>query len=105
MSTYLMELAVHEWDIRSTREPSPIVSEEIMPLLMDRIPSKLGRPWSISFPDMTESTGPVIYRFKLSGVGATDLDVVVRRIRLVRKLPEQLRPTFPSVATQKLSSC
>ena len=75
--TYLMELAVHEWDIRSTRELSPIVSEEIMPLLMDRIPGKLGRPWSISFPDMIDYAGPVIYRFDLSGVGATDLDVVV----------------------------
>ena len=77
LTTYLMELAVHERDIRSTREHSPIVSEEIMPLLMDRIPGKLGRPWSISFPDMTDAAGPVIYRFELSGVGATDLDVVV----------------------------
>ena len=77
LTTYLMELAVHEWDIRSTREPSPIVSEEIMPLLMDRIPGKLGRPWSISFPDITDYTESVIYRFGLSGVGATDLDVVV----------------------------
>ena len=25
LTTYLMELAVHEWDIRSTREHSPIV--------------------------------------------------------------------------------
>ena len=77
LSTYLMELAVHEWDIRSTQEPSPAVSEEIMPLLMDKIPGKLGRPWSISFPNMTDAPGPVVYRFKLSGVGATDLDVVV----------------------------
>lgn len=79
LTTYLIDLAVHEWDICSTREPSPIDSEEIVPLLMDRIPSKLGRPWSISFPDMTDSAGPVIYRFKLSGIGATDLDVVVER--------------------------
>ena len=77
LTTYLMELAVHEWDIRSTREHSPIVSEEIMPVRKDRIPGKLGRPWSISFPDMTDAAGPVIYRFELSGVGATDLDVVV----------------------------
>jgi putative sterol carrier protein len=26
---------------------------------------------------MTDAAGPVIYRFELSGVGATDLDVVV----------------------------
>lgn len=77
LTTYLMELAVHEWDIRSTRGPSPVVSEEIMPILMDKIPGKLGRPWSISFPKITGSTGPVTYRFKLSGIGATDLDVVV----------------------------
>ena len=77
LTTYLMELAVHEWDIRSTREPSPVVSEVIMPLLMDRIPGKLGRPWSISFPDMTDSTGSVVYRLNLSGIGATELDVVV----------------------------
>jgi len=68
LSTFLMELAVHEWDIRSTQEPSPAVSEGIMPLLMDKIPGKLGRPWSIPFPNMTDSTDPVIYRFKLSGV-------------------------------------
>ena len=77
LTTNLMDLAVHEWDIRSTREPSPVVSEEIMPLMMDRIPSKLGRPWSISFPDMSDTAAPVVYRFKLSGVGATDLDIVV----------------------------
>ena len=48
-----------------------------MPVLMDKIPGKLGRPWSISFPSMTDAAGPVVYRFKLSGVGATDLDVVI----------------------------
>ncbi len=77
LSTFLMELAVHEWDIRSTQEPSPAVSEEIMPLLMDKIPGKLGRPWSISFPSMTNSPEPIRYRFELSGVGSEKLDVVV----------------------------
>ncbi len=77
MTTYLMELAVHEWDIRSTREPSPTVAETLIPVLMDKIPGKLGRPWSISFPSMTNSPEPIRYRFELSGVGSEKLDVVV----------------------------
>ncbi|MBQ12198.1 MAG: hypothetical protein CMJ45_11700 [Planctomyces sp.] len=94
--TYLMELAVHEWDIRSTREPSPIVSEEIMPLMMDRIPGKLGRPWSITFPDMTDTAGSVVYRFNLSGVGATDIDVVVEDNR-ARAVPAKTTPANFSI--------
>lgn len=77
MTTYLMELAVHEWDIRSTREPSPTVSDRLMPILMDKIPGKLGRPWSISFPTTFASTEPIRYRFKLTGVDSQQLDVVV----------------------------
>ncbi len=77
LPTFLMELAVHEWDIHSTQEPSPAVSEEIMPLLMDKIPGKLGRPWSIAFPAMDDSTGPICYRFDLTGEAGEKLDLLV----------------------------
>ena len=75
--TFLAELALHEWDIRSALEPSPPVSEEMIPVLMEKIPGNRGRPWSIPFPDVTNSPGPIRYRFELTGVGVTKLDVVV----------------------------
>jgi len=77
LSTFLMELGVHEWDILSTLEPSPAVSEGIMPILMDEIPGKRGRPWSISFPDMEEASGPIRYRFELTGEAGGKLDILV----------------------------
>ena len=91
MLTYLMELAIHEWDLRSTREPSPILSEEIMPLLMDRTPGKIGQPWSSSFPKVTDFPGPISYRFNLSRAGAADLDVVVEDDK-VRAEPSRTAP-------------
>jgi uncharacterized protein (TIGR03083 family) len=75
--TIFAELALHEWDIRSTLEPSPPVSEKSIPVLMEKIPGNRGRPWSISFPDMPNALGPIRYRFELTGIGAKKLDVVV----------------------------
>ncbi len=91
MTTYLMELAVHEWDIRSTREPSPKVAETLIPILMDKIPGKLGRPWSISFPTTFASNEPFRYRFELTGIDSQELDVVVEdstaRLETAAKTP------------------
>ena len=38
--TIFTELAIHEWDIRSTLEPSPSLSVSILPILIDRIPDR-----------------------------------------------------------------
>ena len=75
--SFLADLALHEWDIRSALEPLPPVSEGIIPVLKDKIPGNRGRPWSISFPNMTNSHGPIRYRFELTGAGAAKVDVVV----------------------------
>ena len=77
MPTFLAELALHEWDIRSTMEPSTPVSEGIIPVLLEKIPGNRGRPWSMIFPATTNSPAPLRYRFQLSGIGANKLDVVV----------------------------
>ena len=75
--SFLADLALHEWDIRSALEPSPFVSEEIVPGLLEKNPTNRGRPWSITFPDVPNSTEHLRYRFDLTGVGAQKLDVVI----------------------------
>ena len=74
--TIVTELAMHEWDIRSTIEPSPPLSVNGVPVLMERIPAN-GRPWRIPFETRSTSPGPIRYRFELTGVAAKKLDVVV----------------------------
>ena len=75
--TIIAELALHEWDIRSTLEPSPPVSEESMPFLMEKIPGNRGRPWSIAFPDMKDAPRTVRYRFELTGEAGGNQDILV----------------------------
>ncbi|MCH8280564.1 MAG: maleylpyruvate isomerase N-terminal domain-containing protein [Chloroflexi bacterium] len=75
--TIISELALHEWDIRSTLEPSPAVSEGSIPVLMEKIPGNRGRPWSISFPDMKDAPGPIRYRFELTGEAGGKRDILV----------------------------
>ena len=77
LPTLISELALHEWDIRSSLEPSPPVSEESMPVLMEKIPGNRGRPWSISFPDMKDAPGPIRYRFELTGEACGKRDILV----------------------------
>lgn len=44
---------------------------------MDRTLSGFGRrPWALPFPASSTSSGPVRYRFELTGVAATRCDVV-----------------------------
>ena len=74
--TIVTELAVHEWDIRSTLEDSPSISVSSIPILVDRIPVRT-RPWAVAFPVMSDAQGPIRYRFDLTGVGARALDLVV----------------------------
>jgi len=78
--TILSELALHEWDIRSSLKSSgwtfPSVSDSSVPTILEKIPSNRGRPWSISFPDMAKSPGPIRYRFELTGAAATKTDLI-----------------------------
>ena len=74
--TIIGELAVHNWDIRSTLEPSPPLSVNTVPVLMEKIPGNR-RPWSVPFPAGSGSPRPIRYRFDLTGAGAKKLDVVV----------------------------
>ena len=74
--TIFTELAIHEWDIRSTLEPSPSLSVSSIPILIDRIPDRT-RPWAVAFPAMSGSQGPIRYSFELTGVGARKFDLVV----------------------------
>ena len=74
--TIVTELAVHEWDIRSTIEDSPSISVSSIPILVDRIPVRT-RPWAVAFPATSGSQGPIRYSFELTGVGARKLDLVV----------------------------
>ncbi len=66
------ELVIHEWDIRSTLEPSPPVSEDSLPCLMERA-SNRRRPWTILFLTSATSSGPIRYRFKLAAGGRRDV--------------------------------
>ena len=76
LPTIIQELAVHEWDIRTTLEPSSPLSKNSVPVLMEKIPGQW-RPWSVPFPAGSASPGPIRYRFDLTGAGAKKLDVVV----------------------------
>lgn len=72
--TIVTEIAVHEWDIRSTLEPSPHLSSNSIPILMGRFPQ--GRRWS-TFPAGSAASGSLRYRIDLTGPGAQKFDVVV----------------------------
>ena len=81
LPTIVQELAVHEWDIRSSLGPAPALPAECLPVLMGKLP--LGkpptnrRPWRIPFPNRPDSSMPTRYRFDLSGPGETKLDIAV----------------------------
>ena len=73
LPTIIQELAVHEWDIRSSLESSPALSRESISVLMEKLPTNR-RPWVIPF--LRRSTSPVFlrYRFDLEGMG---IDIVI----------------------------
>ena len=75
-STIIQELAVHEWDIRSSLEPAAALSANSIPALMERMPSNR-RPWTLPFPTTSPSSGPVRYRFQLTRPHGSDRDIVV----------------------------
>jgi len=75
LPTIIQELAVHEWDIRSSLESSPALSRESIPVLMEKLPTNR-RPWAIPFLRRSTSSGPLRYRFDLRDMGA---DIVITR--------------------------
>ncbi len=72
----IQELAVHEWDIRSSVAPAPALSVNSLPVLMEKIPSNR-RPWTLPFQTRSTSSGPIRYRFELTGVAGARRDIVV----------------------------
>ncbi len=72
----IQELVIHEWDIRSSLEPSPSPSVDSTSVLMEKLPNNR-RPWTIPFPSRPTVSGPIRYRFDLTDMGANRQDVVV----------------------------
>ena len=70
------ELAVHEWDIRSTIKPPAQLLQNTLPALMAKLPSNR-RPWSVPFEAAGTSYERVCYRFDLEGTVSSRQDVIV----------------------------
>ena len=81
LPTIIQEVAVHEWDIRSSLGPASPLSAASLPVLMSKLPLAKPptnrRPWTISFPTRHDALRPLRYRFDLRGPGAARLDIVV----------------------------
>lgn len=73
----IQELVIHEWDIRSGLDPSPRVSEDSLPALLDRIPTRLSLPQLATFRLNFAPAGPVRYRFSVTGPVPSTHDIVV----------------------------
>ena len=96
LATIIIELAVHEWDIRSTLEPSPLLSENSIPTVLERIQGNRGNrpPWSTPFPTNPTSPGPMRFRFELTGAGAKNLDVIVEDNKARLETAEEAPASF-----------
>jgi uncharacterized protein (TIGR03083 family) len=86
LPTIIQELAVHEWDIRSSLEPSPSLSVASIPVLMEKLPTNR-RPWTMPFPSRPTSSDPVRYRFDLTGVHADRRDIIVEGQKTRMEIP------------------
>jgi len=75
LPTIIQELAVHEWDIRSSLETLPHLSVDSLSVLMEKLPNNR-RPWTIPFGTVSTSSGPKCYRFELTEV-ADGRDIIV----------------------------
>jgi hypothetical protein len=74
----IQEFAVHDWDIRtSLLEPSPTLSVASTLFLMEKHAQNRNRPWRVPFPRSIPASGPIRYRFDLTGMGAAKRDIVV----------------------------
>ncbi|MFQ6029880.1 MAG: maleylpyruvate isomerase N-terminal domain-containing protein [Dehalococcoidia bacterium] len=72
----IQELVLHEWDIRSSLEPSPSLSGNGLPYIMERVPQR-STPWKFPFATRSTSVGRTYYRFELTGAHPGKWDVVV----------------------------
>jgi len=75
LPTIVAEMAVHEGDIRSTLEPSPAISKNAVPVLMEKIPGNR-RPWSVPFETADSSSQPIRFRLEFNGKSGSR-DIVV----------------------------
>jgi len=62
LTTIVQETAIHEWDIRSSLETSALLSDESLPILMEKLPSNR-RPWNSPFRFISAAQGPIRYGF------------------------------------------
>ena len=86
LPTIIGELAVHEWDIRSSLEPSPSLSANSLPVLMEKVPSNR-RPWTLPFEATSTSSRLIRYRFELTGEAGGWQDVAVGKDKVRMETP------------------
>jgi len=81
LPTIIQEVAVHEWDIRSSLGTDSTLSASSLPVLMGKLPlgkpASNRRPWGTPFPAKSDTSREIRYRFDLSGPGAVKLDLAV----------------------------
>ena len=65
---------MHGWDIRSRFEEDAHLSEESLPVFIDMIPVQLER---FIFRSGSRMPVSIRYRWELTGMGATSLDILV----------------------------
>ena len=72
----IQELAIHGWDLSSRLEPSPSLSAECFPVLLDRI-AQPTFPRLSNLPVSSKQSGPVRYRFEMTGGSPSKHDMIV----------------------------
>ena len=77
----IQELVIHGWDIRSRFEPMAQLSAESLPVLMGRIPARLGGSGYPDFRFDTQPPRPVCYRFALTGAAPSTHDILVENAK------------------------
>ena len=72
----IQELAIHEWDLRFGLEPSPSLSAECLPVLLERI-AQPTFPRLSNLRVSSSQSGAVRYRFEVTGVVPGRHDMIV----------------------------
>ena len=74
----VQELAIHGWDIRFNLEDSPSLSEDLLPMLVDRAIRRFRVVTELSDSlRVSESAGPVRYQFDITGTVPGKHDMVI----------------------------
>jgi len=73
----MQELVIHGWDIRSRLATAAPLSAESLPVLMARLPARLGLPRYAAFRLDARQPTPVRYRFVVTGVVPSTHDLIV----------------------------